>query len=301
MVKYLVGAKLHRTSHPYRGKSNGGQRALRHRAEKDPLQHWHPQVGLGQRMICRSVVHLSRFVMQQLNRVEFVGTERWNPLFEQSARGILSFSNHVSLFDDPLLIANLGRVAFDDVRWIGADHKNFSFSFERVHLRCWKVCRLSEVPIGTTRSRLSGRTPQEGEWVHIFPEGGRTRDPAARMRTPFKLGIGQLLSEAKPIAMPFYHYGMHNVLPIGKTVPGRGHSVTVRFGHPTVVTEDWLDELGRTQPGDAKLAHYRRLADWSEAQLTKLEQLTHPTPDTPAREPVPSRPVAVAPVTEKTG
>ena len=257
---------------------------MRHRAEKDPLQHWHPQVGLGQRMICRSVVHLSRFVMQQLNRVEFVGTERWNPLFEQSARGILSFSNHVSLFDDPLLIANLGRVAFDDVRWIGADHKNFFGSALKGYIfaagKCVPIIRgagLEQPGLDFLAERL-----KKGEWVHIFPEGGRTRDPAARMRTPFKLGIGQLLSEAKPIAMPFYHYGMHNVLPIGKTVPGRGHSVTVRFGHPTVVTEDWLDELGRTQPGDAKLAHYRRLADWSEAQLTKLEQLTHPTPDTPA-------------------
>jgi len=228
-------------------------------------------------MICRSVVHLSRLVMRVLNKVEFIGTDRWLPLFEQSERGILSFSNHVSLFDDPLLIANLGRVAFDDVRWIGADHKNFFGSALKGYVfaagKCVPIIRgagLDQPGLGFLTERL-----KQGEWVHIFPEGGRTRDPDAFMRTPFKTGIAQLLSEAKPIAMPFYHYGMHRILPIGQTVPKRGHSVTVRFGEPTVVSDEWL----QTHRGEGSLAHsehYASLTAWCETELQALEAVTHP-------------------------
>ena len=245
--------------------------------KKEQLKHWNPKVGVTQRMICRSVVQLSRFVMRTLNRVEFIGTERWAPLFEQSERGILSFTNHVSLFDDPLLISNLGRVAFDKVRWIGADHKNFFGSALKGYVfaagKCVPIIRgagLEQPGLAFLTERL-----RQGEWVHLFPEGGRTRDPEARMRTSFKSGIAQLLAEAKPIAMPFYHYGMHHILPIGQKIPSRGHSVTVRFGEPTVVTDAWLQSMW-ADTADDTTARYRVLADWSKAELQTLENVTHP-------------------------
>ncbi len=110
--------------------------------------------------------------------------------------------------------------------------------------------------------------------MHIFPEGGRTRDPDARMRLPFKAGIGQLIADAKPVLMPFYHYGMHRILPIGRTVPKAGHSVTVRFGEATQVDDDWL--AGHEEAGaDGPKGLYRRLADWSQDVLLGLEAETH--------------------------
>ena len=68
-----------------------------------------------------------------------------------------------------------------------------------------------------------------GEWVHIFPEGGRTRRQEGRLKTPFKRGIGRLIDEAQPILLPFYHFGMHEVMPVGRWLPRIGKTVKVQF------------------------------------------------------------------------
>ena len=242
----------------------------------DELKHWNPRVGLVQRAVCGAVVQFSRFVMRRLNSVNFIGTERWEDAFSHGGRGILSFSNHVSLFDDPLLVSNLGRTRFDDVRWIGADHQNFYGSalkgFISAAGKCVPIVRgagLDQPGLSFLCERL-----KEGEWVHIFPEGGRTRDPDARMRLPFKTGIGQLMVEARPVVMPFYHYGMHRILPIGRTVPKTGHAVTVRFGQATSIDEPWLAQY--TSVADSTTGKlYRALTDWSQGELLTLEAETH--------------------------
>lgn len=243
---------------------------------KHALKHWNPRAGLFQRGLCRAVVQTSRFIMQTMNSVAFEGTERWEAAFGHPGRGVLSFSNHVSLFDDPLLVSNLGRVRFNDVRWIGADHINFYGSalkgFISAAGKCVPIIRgggLVQPGLAFLCERL-----QAGDWVHIFPEGGRTRDPDARMRLPFKAGIGHLIAEAKPIAMPFYHYGMHRILPIGRTLPKAGHSVTVRFGEAAVIDDEWLaPHVEAASEGAGAL--YRRLADWTQEVLLGLEAETH--------------------------
>ena len=129
--------------------------------------------------LSRFVVNLSRFVMQGMNTVVFEGQERWEAVFEHEGRGVLSFSNHVSLFDDPLLISNLGRTRFDDVRWIGSDHINFFGTALKGLIysagKCVPIVRgggLDQPGFSFLSERLKA-----GDWVHIFPEGGRTREP----------------------------------------------------------------------------------------------------------------------------
>ena len=241
------------------------------------LRHWNPQPRLYQKILCATVVGYSRFVMRTLNSVEFREREHWDKAFEFAGRGVLSFSNHVSLFDDPLLVSNLGRVKFDDVRWIGADHKNFYGSALKGFISAAGKC----VPImrgaGLDQPGLAFLTEclRNGHWVHIFPEGGRTRDPDARMRTPFKQGIGKLIAEARPILAPFYHYGMHRVLPIGKTMPSRGQSVQVLFGQHTEPTDEWLETVClNADPSQS----FQTLADWAYNELRTLEVRLHPEP-----------------------
>ena len=242
------------------------------------LAHWNPSPGRLQKLLCAGVVGLSRFIMQGMNSVNFDGTERWDACFRQTKRGVLSFSNHVSLFDDPLLVSNLGRVRFDDVRWIGADHKNFYGTAVKGFIssagKCVPLVRgggLDQLGLTFLVERLKA-----GDWVHIFPEGGRTRDEKARMRSPFKLGIGQLIAEAKPLAMPFYHYGMHTVLPIGRRLPSARKQVRVLFGDSVVIDESWLQSLQSKRQG---VPLYRAIADWSESVLRQLQARLHPTPD----------------------
>jgi len=243
-----------------------------------PLQHWNPKGNWQKRLICQCVVQMSRGIMNVMNAVEFEGREHWESAFQQGGRGILSFSNHVSLFDDPLLVSSLGRTGFDEVRWIGADHLNFYGSAVKGFIssagKCVPIIRgggLDQPGLSFLADRL-----KLGEWVHIFPEGGRTRDPGSKMRHPFKTGIGQLLAAAKPIAIPFYHYGMHEILPIGRRFPKWGKKVRVMFGEHTLVTDDLLAAM--TDPSDeTDSALWQTLASWSYDQLRCLEQVVHPT------------------------
>ncbi len=107
---------------------------------------------------------------------------------------------------------------------------------------------------------------KEGRWVHIFPEGKRTRKPVGRMADELKSGIGMLMAEALPVALPFYHYGMHKVLPVGSLRPRRGKRVRLVFGEPIDCAALAKGQAGKRVPSlmtkaalDALLALERRV------------------------------------------
>ena len=237
------------------------------------LNHWTTHDHWYKRMLCGLVVKSSKFIMQTMNTVEFENSDEWNELTQQRDRGLLSFSNHVSYFDDPLLISNLGTTAYRQVRWIAADHKNFfgtalkGFIFSAG--KCVPIIRgggLDQPGFDFLLERL-----RLGEWVHIFPEGGRTREQTGKLKKPFKLGIGRLLAEAKPIAIPFYHYGMHEILPVGKKWFSSGKKVRVQFAPSTTIDDDWLQTHF---PNSTEKGLWKDLTNWSCEALESLESST---------------------------
>jgi monolysocardiolipin acyltransferase len=239
------------------------------------LQHWTTHPHWYKRLLCNLVVHASRLVMRGMNQVEFANPEEWNTLTQSRSKGLLSFSNHVSYFDDPLLISNLGTTAYDEIRWIAADHANFFSTALKGFIfsagKCVPIIRgggLEQPGFDFLLQRLA-----LNDWVHIFPEGGRTRENAGKLKTPFKLGIGRLLAEAKPIAIPFYHYGMHEILPVGSTIPRTGKKVTVQFAASTNIDDQWLSDNYPTQHNADR---WQALTDWSYLQLAALEIQTRP-------------------------
>ena len=240
------------------------------------LARWKPEPSWYAPLVCGVVEGLSAAVMRLMNNLHFHDRHFWDEAFASTEKGVLSFSNHVSLFDDPLLIANLGRTAYPELRWIGADDKNFFGN----SLKGWVYSAGKVVPLvrggGLEQpgfDHLMERLKQ-GDWVHIFPEGGRTRDPEARLKTPFKRGIGKLVEGALPIALPFYHYGMHQLLPIGSKFPKVGKEVHVYFDAPTVISEKWLTQF----PAEATVDRWDQIAQWSYQALRKLEEKVHPNP-----------------------
>jgi monolysocardiolipin acyltransferase len=235
------------------------------------IRHWIPEERWYKPVVCRIVVGMSRFIMTSMNRLEFIHRDRWEAAFAHEGRGVLTFSNHVSLFDDPLLISNLGATRYDEVRWIPADHRNFFSSAMKGALfscgKCVPIIRgagLEQPGFDFLLERL-----RAGDWVHIFPEGGRTREADARLRTPFKIGIGRLLAEAHPIAIPFYHRGMHDVLPIGASRPRAGNEVAVHFGEPTGIDEGWMHSLAPAESSPTE--QWQAATDWAQGRLEDLE------------------------------
>lgn len=73
--------------------------------------------------------------------------------------------------------------------------------------------------------RLARQRLAAGEWVHIFPEGTRSR--GGRM-LPVRKGVGWLVAAAAaqgappPLVLPFVHSGMERVLPKGASLPKLG-------------------------------------------------------------------------------
>jgi monolysocardiolipin acyltransferase len=235
------------------------------------LQHWDPSERWYSPVICFVVVQTSRFIMKALNTLECVGQEHWESAFGAPGAGVLTFSNHVSLFDDPWVTAGLGRTRYGETRWIPADHVNFFDSPLKGTVfssgKCVPIIRgagLEQPGLAFLIERL-----KEGAWVHIFPEGGRTREADARLQRPFKAGIGRLITEAKPILLPFYHRGMEAILPIGSRLPRIGKTARVLFDAPTQVDDPWLDALAPVSTGTE--ARRRSVTQWCEETLAALE------------------------------
>lgn len=63
------------------------------------------------------------------------------------------------------------------------------------------------------------------------------------MQHAFKPGIGRLIAETDPIVLPFYHYGMHEVLPVGANTPRRGKTVRVLVGEAMEFAGETADEV----------------------------------------------------------
>jgi len=76
------------------------------RRERAAVARWRPAQRWYHPAIARIVVGTSRFVMTRMNRLEVQGRERFDAALQREGRGLLTVSNHVSLFDDPLLISN---------------------------------------------------------------------------------------------------------------------------------------------------------------------------------------------------
>ena len=255
-----------------------------HKGRKE-LRHWRPDQKWYHPFLCSGVVRLSQYILGRKNILTFHGRERWDALFSNNqwsnmhGRGLLSFSNHVSLFDDPLLISNLGTTNIDDVRWIAADHKNFFGSNLKGIVysggRCVPIIRgggLDQPGFDFLIERL-----KNGEWVHIFPEGGRSRDKEHRIQKNFKIGIGKLMRDTNPVVMPFYHYGMHEVLPIGKALPKWGKNVDVYFGEPTSIDDEWWNALLKGNPTElTEHGTWKQATRWAEETLLSLEEQYRP-------------------------
>jgi monolysocardiolipin acyltransferase len=214
-----------------------------------------PRPSLGRRLAAPPLTAACRLLMQGLNRVVVGGRERLEQV-RGAGRGLLTFSNHVSLFDDPWLIACISAPDWHHHRWVAADALNFFNTEAKARffgagkgVPIVRGAGIDQPGMNFLADRLAA-----GEWVHVFPEGGRSRNPA-QLATPLKTGMAHLVQASRPLLLPFHHTGMERILPIGAHVPRLFHKVNVRFGE---VTDSAEGLAGRT---------VQEITDWAEGQL----------------------------------
>ncbi|MEM7588104.1 MAG: hypothetical protein AAF560_32250, partial [Acidobacteriota bacterium] len=91
--------------------------------ERDAIGRWRVGETRINRFLAWLVISWSQRVMTRHNRLTVEGLERLEALFERGDRGLLTYSNHVSRIDDPLLVSNFGLadLPYDRMRWVAAD------------------------------------------------------------------------------------------------------------------------------------------------------------------------------------
>ncbi len=249
--------------------------------EQQAVARWMPPANtLFNRALTFLVVQTSRLILRRLNSITIDGADTFQSALDRGDRGLLTFCNHVSIFDDPLLLCNLPLPRYPQIRWVAADAINFFGSRWKAFIfRAGKAvpivrgAGMGQTGFDFLRDRLN-----EGGWVQIFPEGGRTRDPDALLSRDFKAGIGRLMAETQPLALPFYHHGMRQVLPIGAKLPRSRQRVRLRFGQP-LDCADLVREAGGAASGPQL---WEALTERAHDELRRLELSINPA----AREPL---------------
>ena len=247
------------------------------RKEEKALARWRPAednfVNRTMRFIC---TNLSKFVLTKMNSLEIQGVEKFEALKERGSRGLLTFSNHTGLFDDPMLPSTFPLGSYDEIRWVATDALNF-FS---TRLTAFVFSGGKGVPVvrgagfnqpgfAFLRDRL-----EEGHWVHIFPEGGRTRREDGLLSKEFKPGVGRLIAETNPIGLPFYHYGMQDVLPIGAKVPRWGKKVRLMFGDAIDFNKELVGQIaGSDEANQHGSGLWDALTGYTHEVLSDLERV----------------------------
>ena len=251
--------------------------------------------------LLRSKILATPFVLSKLlSRFDIEGQEHLERAMARSkrtGRGLITISNHLSLFDDPLvLIAVLGQNNFTvETKWWWSTPCESNFSPQGKSLGSRFVRYFSDVanmvyfarPSKKSRIKLpdsymesmeqrggaeltqraedQGRllgvdgetylrsfiTPGDcerlaplnqpgmmeacmrintGNWLHFFPEGGRSRNLDLR---PPKRGVGKVLYHCPNVdVIPICFYGTQDLMPVGAKLPRLGQRIAVTVGQP---------------------------------------------------------------------
>ncbi|XP_072985266.1 uncharacterized protein [Typha latifolia] len=179
--------------------------------------------------------------MHGLNCVQIYGAEKLHQALLERPKGtsLVTVSNHVASVDDPLVIASLlpPSVMLDarNIRWtLCASDRCFTNPMMSSFFRCVKVLPVSRGDgIYQKGMDMALKKLNDGGWVHIFPEGSRSRD-GGRTIGSAKRGVGRLVMDADsiPMVVPFVHTGMQDIMPIGARFPKIGQRVIVMVGDP---------------------------------------------------------------------
>jgi len=194
--------------------------------------------------------------MHGLNSVQIYGAEKLHQALQERPKGkpLLTVSNHVAAMDDPFVIASLlppsVMLEAQKLRWtLCATDRCFTNPILSTFFRSVKVLPVSrgdgiyQKGMDMALSKLNS-----GGWVHIFPEGSRSRD-GGKTIAPAKRGVGRLVMDADslPVVIPFVHTGMQDIMPVGKRIPRAGKQVIVVVGDPINFDDLIIDNSDDTQ------------------------------------------------------
>jgi 1-acyl-sn-glycerol-3-phosphate acyltransferase len=106
-----------------------------------------------------------------------------------------------------------------------------------------------------------------GDWLHFFPEGGRSR--SIHLRSP-KRGVGKVIAHnPNALVLPICFYGTQDVLPLGTLVPRPFKRIVVSIGEPVIARV-----LVGERPGELSRELFLRVAERAWGHVKALRPST---------------------------
>ncbi|KAG2499894.1 hypothetical protein HYH03_002182 [Edaphochlamys debaryana] len=202
-------------------------------------------------MLRRTVLYVigsaARAYMTGLNSTTVEGAGHLAQALERpSDQALITVCNHVAALDDPLVVAAMLPEQTlqqpEKLRWtLCASDRCFRYAALVPLFRAAKVLPvvrgggLAQPGMAAAEARLAA-----GDWVHIFPEGTRSRDGVSLGAV--RKGVGRLVASLPddappPLVVPFVHRGMEGVMPRGSVLPATGQKIDVLVGDPIPVAD----------------------------------------------------------------
>ena len=184
------------------------------------------------------ITALSRAYLE-ITGVSVIGLDTFHAHLEAAeltGRPVLSVSNHMSVYDDPIILSYIApRAAYTTAprrhRWGGCSEE-ICFSHPALSaffgagkvLPVWRGGGLSQ----SMFAELADHLCVPGSWVHLFPEGCICQrhfnhsDVPARRRPYLRWGVGKMIARAHaqnatehaPVIVPFFHEGLEQAMPL---------------------------------------------------------------------------------------
>ena len=249
----------------------------------------------------------SRLVLEVFNDFKVVGDEKkYKNLMslvhqgKQRQRGLITVSNHTSVFDDPVLQACIVKFLPPDLMRWGVCKESICFR-NALAASFTGAGKVLPVKVGDGVEQIAfkavGRRLAEGEWIHIYPEAaciqsgsigrgqlfGCRSEEKAKTIGLFKWGVGKLAARTAfqennlpPIIIPYYHTGMDKVKPQVNLpdsnqlidpwyIPARtGHKIRVFVGPPIEIDDliNMYEEKIKRKRRIAWISNNNEFVDW---------------------------------------
>ncbi|ORZ22219.1 acyltransferase-domain-containing protein [Absidia repens] len=154
----------------------------------------------GNTLVIGSIGIISKFVMSCLETTKVYHMDRFLSIVhdDQRQRGIITVSNHMSVWDDPVLWGVFPMktlLNIDKMRWVlGAADICYTSIFKATFFSMGKAIPtirgggIYQPAVDFAIDRLN-----HGGWIHVFPEG-KVNQTEVMLR--FKWGIGRLIMES---------------------------------------------------------------------------------------------------------
>ncbi|KAI8883703.1 hypothetical protein K501DRAFT_333184 [Backusella circina FSU 941] len=200
------------------------------------------------------------------NKVTVYNLEGFTSMVEspQRERGIITVSNHKSVWDDPFLWGVLPLktlFSIDKMRWVlGAADICFTNIFKSYFFAFGQT--IPTIRGGTIYQpgmdfAIQKLTKENSGWIHIYPEAKVNQESDKMIR--FKWGIARLIMESdNPYVIPIWHKGMEDAKPLYDTPRLFNNDITIIFGEHvdcSDIVQEWkqkklTDEETRIQITD---------------------------------------------------